>query len=109
MKPYDTPEAEWAALLSGTHPHLVHPSPFRFIPSSPRCKICKAPFRGVGGAVFRRAGFTPWPKNPNVCARCFVGIGSVARGCPASEEDGTVAGAEVELSMLFADIRGSSK
>jgi adenylate cyclase len=29
--------------------------------------------------------------------------------CPTSAEDGEINGAEVELSMLFADIRGSSK
>jgi adenylate cyclase len=108
VEKYETPEQEWAALLSGTHPHLTHQSPFRFVPSSPRCKLCKAPFRGVGGAFFRRAGFGPWPKNPNICGRCFRGIGEVARGCPKAD-DSAVAGAEVEISMLFADVRGSSK
>lgn len=109
MGAYETPEEEWAALLNGTHPHLVHPSPLRFVPSSPRCKLCKAPFHGVGGALFRRAGFGPWPKNPKICGRCFQGLNSLAKGCPPSLEDGTVAGAEIELSMLFADVRGSSK
>jgi adenylate cyclase len=29
--------------------------------------------------------------------------------CPTAEEDGEINGAEVEISMLFADVRGSSK
>jgi adenylate cyclase len=108
MSEYATPEEEWEAFLDGTHPHLQHPSPFRFVPSSPRCKLCKAPFRGPGGMVFRRYGFTPWAKNPNICARCFKGFKDQARACPSSN-DAEVAGAEAELSMLFADVRGSSR
>ena len=108
MAGYATPEEEWSALLTGTHPHLTHPSPLRFLPSSPRCRLCKAPFRGPGGAIFRRYGFSPWPKNPNICGRCFQALEVAAHGCPPSE-DGRFAGAEIELSMLFADVRGSSK
>jgi adenylate cyclase len=108
MTPYETAEEEWAALLSGTHPHLQHPSPFRFIPSSPRCRLCKAPFRGPGGVVFRRAGFRRWEKNPNLCVRCFKSLATRAKACPSSG-DGEVGGAEVELSLLFADVRGSSE
>ena len=102
-----TPEEEWRALLTGTHPHLQH-KPFRHVPSAPRCKLCAAPFRGLGGIVFRRAGFGPWEKNPNICGRCFRGLSVHVQNCPSSE-DGTVGGAEVELSMLFADVRGSSE
>ncbi|HYG72874.1 MAG TPA: adenylate/guanylate cyclase domain-containing protein [Actinomycetota bacterium] len=108
MAGYATPEEEWSALLTGTHPHLSHPSPLRFVPSSPRCKLCKAPFRGPGGAIFGRYGFAPWPKNPNICGRCFRAMETATRACPRSQ-DGSIAGAEIELSMLFADVRGSSK
>jgi adenylate cyclase len=59
--------------------------------------------------VFRRYGYGPWEKNPNVCGRCFKGLTVQARSCPSSDEDGKVAGAEVEVSMLFADVRGSSE
>jgi adenylate cyclase len=107
MSEYATPEEEWAAFLSGTHKHLSDLSPLRFIPSSPRCKLCKAPFRGPGGVVLRRRGYTPWPKHPNICGRCFKYLETTAKGCPTTEED--VNGAEVEISMLFADVRGSSK
>jgi adenylate cyclase len=103
-----TPEEEWRSLLMGTHPHLQQHKPFRFVPSSPRCKLCAAPFRGPGGMVFRRYGFGPWDKNPNLCGRCFKNMSVQARSCPSSE-DGQVGGAEVELSMLFADVRGSSE
>jgi len=104
-----TPQEEWAAFLSGTHPHLQDKSPLRFIPSSPRCKLCSAPFGRPGAFVLRRYGYTPWEKNPKICGRCFKGIETVAKMCPTSAEDGEINGAEVELSMLFADIRGSSK
>jgi adenylate cyclase len=103
-----TPEQEWRSFLSGTHPHLQH-QPYRFIPSSPRCKLCAAPFRGPGGLVFRRYGFRPWEKNPKICGRCFKGLSEHVRRCPSADEDGRVAGAEVEVSMLFADVRGSSE
>lgn len=108
MTDFATPEDEWAALLEGTHPHLHDKSPFRFVPSNPRCKLCKAPFGNPGFAIFRRYGFAPWPKAPSICSRCFQGFEMKARECPGSE-DQQIGGAEVELSMLFADVRGSSK
>ena len=109
MVEYATPEEEWHDLLAGTHPHFQHASPLRFIPSSPRCKLCRAPFRAPGALLFRRLGFTPWEKNPRICRRCFEGLESQAKACPGALADGHIAGAEVELSMLFADVRGSSK
>ena len=59
--------------------------------------------------MLRRYGYTPWEKNPKICGRCFKGIEAVAKMCPTAEEDGEINGAEVEISMLFADVRGSSK
>jgi adenylate cyclase len=109
MVEYATPEEEWHDFLSGTHPHLQDKSPLRFIPSSPRCKLCSAPFGAPGNLILRRYGFAPWDKNPKICGRCFKGFESHAKGCPTSPEDQDVRGAEVEISMLFADVRGSSK
>ena len=106
---YDSPEQEWAAFLEGHHHHLLMKSPFRLVPSSPRCRFCKAPFKAPGGAVFRRLGFTPWPKQPKICNRCFQGLTILARACPQPAEGEQFAGAEIEISMLFADVRGSSK
>jgi adenylate cyclase len=109
MAEYATPEEEWHDFLSGTHPHLNDPSPLRFIPSSPRCKLCKAPFRAPGALILRRYGFTPWEKNPKICGRCFRGFVTHAKACPSASANDEIRGGEVELSMLFADVRGSSK
>ncbi|HEY7400362.1 MAG TPA: adenylate/guanylate cyclase domain-containing protein [Actinomycetota bacterium] len=106
---YGSAQAEWQDFLRGTHPLLQKGSPLRFVPSNPRCKLCRAPFGAPGRFILRRYGFTPWSKNPNLCSRCFVSLNGQAALCPPAEEDGDVRGAEVEASMLFADVRGSSK
>jgi adenylate cyclase len=64
----------------------------RAMPSNPRCKLCLAPFRGFGGRVVKVAGFSPSRKNPNYCKACF--------------EEGPDEGEELEIGVLFADIRG---
>jgi adenylate cyclase len=66
------------------------------IPSSPRCKLCAAPFHGPGAQLMRLMDRRPWPKNPAICDFCFKLL-ERGRG-----------GAEIELSILFADIRGST-
>ena len=66
------------------------------IPSSPRCKWCTRPFAGPGGVVMRAMGLGPWTKNAKYCTGCF----RVLR-----QSHG---GAEVECSLLFADVRGST-
>jgi adenylate cyclase len=107
--PYASPEEEWHDLLSGTHPFLVHGSPLRFLPSRPRCRVCRAPFGAPGSFILKRYGFTPWAKNPKMCARCFESLGGRAAMCPRDEGGGDVRGAEIDVTMLFADVRGSSK
>ena len=95
---YASKEEEWRAYLEGTHPSIrFGQRTFRLVPSSPRCKFCSAPFRGPGRMVFGRFGFTPWPKNPNICSKCVTWL--------TTRE---VSGAEVEVSFLFADVRRSS-
>lgn len=47
--------------------------------------------------MFRRLGFVPWEKNPNVCLHCIKEL---------VEFD--VIGAEAPISFLFADVRRSS-
>jgi adenylate cyclase len=66
------------------------------IPSPPRCKICGSPFHGVAGAVGRLVWHGPMPNNPFLCKACFGKI-SKAPG-----------GAEIEISVVFADVRGST-
>ena len=66
------------------------------IPSAPRCKLCAAPFSGPGGLVMRYLDHARWPKNPKYCTGCFRMLSS------------NHGGAEVECSLLFADVRGST-
>jgi adenylate cyclase len=69
---------------------------FRLLPHGPRCRLCAAPFAGAAAPVMRMIGRRPAGHNPNWCSPCFDYI---------TEHHG---GAEVELSLLFADIRGST-
>ena len=92
-----TAEAQWRAVLMGDDPGLARRRWFRsHLPSSPRCKMCLSPFGGVGGAVMQRIGHRPWAKNPKYCSTCFQGL---------QRRHG---GAEIECSLLFADVRGST-
>jgi adenylate cyclase len=97
MAAFESREEEWRAFLTGDHPRLNPRSFFRFIPSGPRCKQCRAPFGVPGRWFMRRLGFSPWEKNPNICRFCLTKLG---------KDEGV--GAEVELSLLFVDVRGSS-
>ena len=106
---YTSPEEEWHDLLSGTHPMLLRGSPLRFVPSRPRCRVCRAPFGAPGSFVLKRYGYTPWAKNPKMCARCFESLGGRAAMCPPAADGEEVRGAELDITMLFADVRGSSK
>jgi len=69
---------------------------YRRIPSDPRCKLCASPFGGIGGALMRRFGKAPWPKNPKYCGACFRQMTKYQSG------------AEIACSLVFADVRGST-
>jgi adenylate cyclase len=69
---------------------------FKLIPRGPRCKLCAAPFGGVGAPLMRMIGKRPSDKNPDMCNSCFAFM---------AQHHG---GAEIECSFLFADIRGST-
>jgi adenylate cyclase len=69
---------------------------FKLLPHGPRCKLCAAPFAGLGAPVMRAFGKRPAVKNPAVCNSCFDFI---------EKHHG---GAEIDGSYLFADIRGST-
>ena len=70
---------------------------FNILPHDPRCKLCHAPFQGVGGmAVSALYGRKQSNLNPNFCNVCE----DFAKKFPG--------GAEVEMSMLFVDVRGST-
>ena len=70
---------------------------FRHLPSEPRCKFCNAPFHGPGGvlcrALLNKGQSNMNPRMCNICER-FASA--------------NLGGAEIELSMLFADVRGST-
>lgn len=96
MPAHDTSREEmWRAMLTSRNPYLRKRRIYGRIPSAPRCKLCAAPFGLPGSLVMSRLGHPRWVKNPKYCAGCF----SMIRA--------NHGGAEVECSLLFADIRGS--
>lgn len=66
------------------------------LPHEPRCKLCAAPFVGIGAPLMRMIGKAPSNLSPAMCGTCVRFLES-HRG-----------GAEVPCSLLFADIRGST-
>jgi adenylate cyclase len=89
------PQHPWDTVLIDGHAALVRARHvFRYLPSAPRCKLCNNPFSGPAGRLLAAAGFSPSRKNPNLCSRC----------CDALP----VGGAEVDIPVLFADVRGST-
>ena len=86
--------SEWRDVLLGIHPGLYRKRRlFKVIPSEPRCKFCNAPFHGIGGTLMSMIGRRQYSKNPLFCEACL---------------HEPVEGAEVEITMLFADMRGST-
>jgi adenylate cyclase len=58
--------------------------------------MCAAPFSGIGSLFMPFFGHARWPKNPKYCSGCYSFL---------RERHG---GAEIECSLLFADVRGST-
>ena len=86
--------AKWREVLLGTHPGLYRRRRlYKLIPSEPRCKLCNAPFHGIGGVLMSMIGRGQFSKNPQFCENCLVE---------------PVEGVEIEMTMLFADVRGST-
>ena len=67
-----------------------------WIPAGPRCKLCRAPLKPPGSLALKLVGFGPSRLNRRLCSACFKQIGKQPGG------------AEIELSFLFADVRGST-
>lgn len=78
--------------LMNSHLPRAFSAVMRRLPSEPRCRLCRAPYGGVGGRVMRRVGFGPSRKNPALCNTCF--------------EKAPMGGVEMEIGVLFADVRG---
>lgn len=93
----------WHSYLTGDHSQLdtrtkVVRQIFKRLPSAPRCLVCNAPFHGAGGMVVKAFGFGAGRSslNPTLCGRCEVIVKQYQ------------VGAEVPLTLLFADVRGST-
>lgn len=87
----------WGTIFGpGGHPALtkMHGT-YKWMPSAPRCRLCRVPFGGFGGWIMGRRGKAPCKRNPHYCAACDVFIESFPGG------------AEVEMTMLYVDIRNS--
>jgi adenylate cyclase len=86
---------DWQALLvDGYEPLKMAQRVFRFLPHDPRCKLCQNPFAGVGGRLVGLMGRKPSRKNPNLCQACFDRLPS--------------GGIEIDVGVVFADVRGST-
>lgn len=89
---------DFRAVLTGEHPGLTRMrTTLKRIPSAPRCKLCAAPFEGAGGAILRHVGFARFPGNPALCRNCITSF----------RKEG-LTGAEIPVTLLFADVRGST-
>ncbi|REF68748.1 MULTISPECIES: adenylate/guanylate cyclase domain-containing protein [Paracoccus] len=89
-------EQLWLQIFRDGHPVLMGKQRrYRRLPGLPRCKLCFAPFGGWGGWVARRIGLRPSNRNPRFCNACDRFIEQFPGG------------AEVPISILFCDLRGS--
>lgn len=70
---------------------------WRNVPSPPRCKMCTSPFGPPAGPLLRLIGKGRWAGNSDYCAGCFKQLYRKREG------------AEIECTLLFADIRGSTQ
>ena len=69
---------------------------FKMLPSAPRCKMCAAPFAAPMGPVMRAFGKSAMAQEPQVLHPVLQRL-LTHRG-----------GTEIECSLLFADVRGST-
>lgn len=67
---------------------------WKHIPGDPRCKMCKTPLGGPATPLLKLTSRAPSPNNPNFCNAC----NTWTKANPG--------GAEVDLTFLFADVRG---
>lgn len=96
------PEVLWRAYLTGDHSHLTPmvlgaKRVFGMLPANRRCRVCNSPFSGPASIVTKALGFGAGASlNPTLCVRCENIV----------KEHGV--GIETEVTLLFADIRGST-
>ncbi len=87
----------WHTIFATGHPDLSKQQSFHGkLPSDPRCRLCNAPFAGLGGLYMRFRGKKESSRNKHYCNACDGFLETFPGG------------AEVEMSLLFADIRSST-
>jgi adenylate cyclase len=96
----------WYWYLTGEHKHGFPKSYVRMknigrlvysiLPGDTRCFECNLPLNGTGAAIMGPLGLKGSRFSPELCAWCE---GSIRKN---------EGGAEVEITMLFADVRGST-
>jgi adenylate cyclase len=69
---------------------------FKRLPREPRCTVCAAPFAGFGAPLMWLLGKRQSRQSPKMCDDCYSFLAS------------RHGGAEIEVSLLFADVRGST-
>ncbi len=87
-------------MLSGEHPALRRGRRmYRMLSPTARnrCRLCSAGFDGFTAPAMRLMGRGPWRRNPHFCEKCEAAL---------EKERG---GAEIEIAMLCADVRGSTQ
>ena len=83
-------EQVWRSVLTGGHSHRLS-----FLPGVPKCAMCRIPMKGLGGYIVETiTGMKQSRKNPNICNLCDDGL--------------PMGGAEVDIAVIFADVRGST-
>ena len=88
----------WKMLFAAGDPKLQKMQNFHLkLPAKPRCRLCMAPFKGLGGWLMRLKGKSRNNRNPNFCNACDKFL------------DTFPGGADIELSILFVDIRRSTE
>lgn len=87
-------EEDWYAVLTAhaTRRGRALERAWSVLPSSPRCRMCGAPFGRPGSLVAGPLGHRPSRMNPELCAICL--------------ESSPPGGATMIVGVLFADLRG---
>lgn len=91
----DKAERLWHEIL--TNPVMgFEPRLFRHLPSDPRCLLCRSPYRAPFGPILRILGYGQSARYPQLCRPCFRHM------------DKNRGGSEITVTVLFADVRGST-
>lgn len=96
LTPHEGNKELWYSVFADGHPVLAGKQRrFSMLPKDPRCKLCALPFAGIGGWLLRWRGLHASDRNSRFCNACDAFL------------EAFPGGAEVPMSMMMADIRGS--